>query len=91
MAKPANQIEALFPTLIYRAEKAGPAQLNRVLGEAAWQLAREDVEGQRWCTRHGYPGYTSYATIDDLADRYPAFAKLEAIIARHAAHFAKPL
>jgi uncharacterized protein (TIGR02466 family) len=91
MAKPANQIEALFPTLIYRAEKAGPALLNRVLGEATWQLARADVEGQRWCTKHGYPGYTSYASIDDLADRYPAFAKLEAIIARHAARFAKHL
>ena len=91
MAKPGNQIEALYPTLVYRADKAGPDSLNRTLAEIAWQLAREDVEGQRWCLKHGYPGYTSYASIDDLAERHAAFARLEAIIARHAARFAKHL
>jgi uncharacterized protein (TIGR02466 family) len=91
MARPPDTIEALFPTLIYRAEDAGSGQLNRALADAAWQLARADVEGQRWCTKHGYPGYTSYASIDDLAVRYPAFARLEAIIARHGARFAKHL
>jgi uncharacterized protein (TIGR02466 family) len=91
MAKPGDQIEALYPTLIYHADKAGPVSLNHALAEIAWQLAREDVEGQRWCAKHGYPGYTSYASIDDLAEGFPAYARLEAIIARHAARFAKHL
>jgi len=91
MRKNRGQIEALFPTLIYRADGAGSMRLNRDLGETAWRLAREDKTGQRWCMQHGYAGYTSYASQTDLASRYAIVAKLETIITRHAADFAKSL
>jgi uncharacterized protein (TIGR02466 family) len=91
MAKTAGRIETLYPTLIYRADGAGSARLNRDLADACWRLARDDKVGQRWCMEHGYAGYTSYASQSDLAAQFAGFAKLEAIIGRHATTFAKSL
>jgi uncharacterized protein (TIGR02466 family) len=82
------RITSLFPTLIYRAEIAAG---DRALAKAVGILAEQDRDGRRWCRRHGYVGYTSYASIDDLAARDPAFARLETAIERHAARFAKSL
>ena len=91
MAKTQGRIETLYPTLIYRADAAGGTRLNRDLADTAWRLAREDKAGQRWCAQHGYAGYTSYASQSDLAAQFADFARLEAIIGRHAATFAKSL
>jgi len=91
MAKNKGQIETLYPTLIYRADCAGSLRLNRDLADTAWQLARDDKVGQRWCAQHGYAGYTSYASVSDLAARFAGFSRLEAIIRRHASEFAKSL
>lgn len=91
MAKNKGQVETLYPTLIYRADGAGSSRLNRNLAETTWRLARDDKAGQRWCLKHGYAGYTSYASLSDLPARRTVFAKLEAIIGRHAAIFAKSL
>jgi len=85
------QITALFPTLLYRAEARGAARLNLELAAAALELARDDRAGQRWCAKHGYGGYTSYASIADLSERFPAFARLERMIDGHAARFARAL
>ena len=84
-------IQSLFPTLLYRADAAGAGVLNRQLEQAALQLAGDDRTGAKWCERHGYAGYTSYGSISDLSESLPAFAKLERIIHRHAALFAKAL
>jgi uncharacterized protein (TIGR02466 family) len=86
-----RKIEALFPTLIYRAEVAGVAGLNRSLEAAALWLAENDRDGRRWCARHGYAGYTSYASIGDLAEGDAAFIRLKKIVERHAARFARAL
>ena len=86
-----NVIESLFPTLIYRAELPGHQALNVELEDAALSLSQHDRKGLRWCEKHGYAGYTSYASIDDLAARSKSFAKLEKIIHAHAAIFAKSL
>ena len=91
MARSKGQIETLYPTLIYRADGAGSSRLNRDLAGTSWRLAREDKIGQRWCLQHGYAGYTSYASLGDLAAHHAVFAKLEAIIGRHAAQFARSL
>src|SRR5689334_8848687 len=91
MAKSQGRIETLYPTLVYRADAAGSARLNRDLADTAWKLAREDKEGQRWCLQHGYAGYTSYASVGDLAARFAVFKQLETLIGRHAASFAKSL
>jgi uncharacterized protein (TIGR02466 family) len=86
-----NSIEALFPTLIYRAEIPGAARLNVELEDASLSLGQHDTKGRKWCEKHGYAGYTSYASIDDLSKRSKPFARLEKIIHAHAASFAKAL
>ena len=89
--KGSPQIEALFPTQLYRAEVPNAAKLNIDLEDAALALSQHDEAGLRWCQKHGYAGYTSYASINDLAGRSAPFAKLEKIIHTHAAAFAKSL
>src|SRR5438105_142537 len=85
------QIQKLFATRIYRAEIPGTAKLNYDLETVALSLAANDRAGIRWCEKHGYPGYTSFASLDDLAGRFPEFARLETIITRHVKAFAKEL
>ena len=84
-------VESLFPTLVYRAEVANAQRLNLELEDAALSLSQHDAKGRRWCEKHGYAGYTSYASIEDLAQRSKPFARLEKIIHAHAADFAKAL
>jgi uncharacterized protein (TIGR02466 family) len=84
-------LTTLFPTHLYRADKAVSAGHNSDLEVAALSLAQDDVAGLRWCEKHGYPGYTSYGSLHGLALRLPAFKKLEGILDKHAAAFAKVL
>lgn len=91
MQKTQPQIEALFPTLVYRAALERADNLNHALEQAAFALAEHDVAGRRWCARHGYPGYTSYGSLADLPDRSPPFARLKRLIEQHAARFAREL
>lgn len=85
------QIQTVFPTLIYRAELANPQRLNADLEDAAFTLGEDDRVGQRWCEKHGYPGYTSFASQFDLPAMIPAFKKLVREIDKHANAFAKEL
>ena len=88
----AGTITALFPTLVYRAEAADPnGRLNREIAAAARLLADGDADGQRWCARHGYQGYTSYGSLPDLPERLDVFARLARLVERHAARFVKAL
>ena len=86
-----SNIQSLFPTLLYRAELPAPEKLNMQLHDAALELAARDVAGQRWCEKHGYPGYTSFATQPDPMNDVPVIARLVKIIDKHAAEFAKEL
>ena len=81
----------LFVTRIYRADDAGSLKLNGELEVAALGLAANDAAGQRWCEKHGYPGYTSYSSLNDLPWRIPEFARLVKVIDRHALAYAKSL
>lgn len=81
----------LFVTRIYRADDAGSEKLNRDLESAALSLAMDDKAGQRWCEKHGYPGYTSYSSLNDLPWRFPEFARLVKVLDRHALAYAKEL
>lgn len=86
-------IETLFATRIYQAPLGGrdAARLNRDLETACLSIARDDRAGQAWCREHGYAGYTSYASLNDLTVRAPAFADLERRLSPHIARFAKAL
>jgi uncharacterized protein (TIGR02466 family) len=87
-------IRTLFPTQLYQASLAddkGFAAFNEELQTACLSLAEEDRAGQAWCKRQGYGGYTSYASLDDLPVRDPAFGALKTRLDKHAAAFAEAL
>ena len=79
---------SLFATPLYEAE-IGDQGLLAELAHSIRSLARDDAAGRRWSREHHYPGYTSYASLNDLPARDPAFADLGRLLARHAAAFAK--
>lgn len=81
----------LFATQIHRAQLAGAAALNAELKRVCLAIAAEDRAGQRWAREHGYPGYTSYASLDDLPRRATAFELLKKKIDREVALFARAL
>jgi len=88
-----TSIETLFVTKVYRAELTGAKaeRRNRELEAACLSIAEDDEAGQRWCEKHGYPGYTSYASLNDLPWRIPVFGDLLKDLDKHVAAFAKEL
>ena len=80
----------LFPTLLYDAD-LGDAALLADLAHSIRTLAADDTAGRRWSRAHGYQGYTSYASLDDLLRRDPAFADLGKLLVKHAVAFATEL
>ena len=80
----------LFPTRLYEAAIDDTEQLSE-LEEACWMLEDGDEAGHRWCEEKGYPGYTSYASLNDLPKRAPAFAALEKQLLKQAGSFAEEL
>ena len=67
------------------------AGLIAELDQAIWMLEEGDEAGAKWCADNGYDGYTSYASLDDLPVRAPAFAALKAELDVMAAAFAEQL
>jgi uncharacterized protein (TIGR02466 family) len=86
-------ISSLFPTRLYSAQLArGSAHtLNRELEQACVMLRQEDRAGRAWSRKNRYPGYTSYASLNDLPQRAPAFAALQELLSEHVARFAREL
>jgi uncharacterized protein (TIGR02466 family) len=82
---------SLFVTKLYRAELDAAAMPLAELDATCRSLAEDDAAGQAWCRKHDYPGYTSYASLDDLPWRYPAFKTLVKALDRHVAAFAREL
>jgi uncharacterized protein (TIGR02466 family) len=86
-------VSSLFSTALYRARVADqkPAVDMAELAATCLSLAEDDEAGQDWCAAQGYPGYTSYASLNDLPWRFPIFGTLVKALDRHAAAFAKDL
>ncbi|WP_294171543.1 TIGR02466 family protein [uncultured Sphingomonas sp.] len=80
-------IRDLFVTRLYQAELAEHVPLPE-LATAIRHLAAEDGAGRRWAREHGYKGYTSYASLNDLPRRDPTIAALAKPLIRHGAAFA---
>lgn len=78
----------MFVTRLYEAEIAEPALLGE-LAHSIRSLAADDEAGKAWSREHGYKGYTSYASLNDLPTRDPAFADLGKLLARHTSAFAQ--
>src|SRR5947208_13911473 len=79
--------ESLFVTRLYKGRIAVPKDMEA----ACLGIAAEDKAGQRWSREHGYGGYTSYASLNDLTRRASLFADLERSIAKQVAAFAREL
>ena len=80
-------LRTLFATRLYEAE-LGDDALIADLAHSIRTLAIDDRAGRRWSRDKGYKGYTSYASLNDLPVRDPAFADLAKALTRHAAAFA---
>lgn len=81
-------IRSLFATRLYEAAADDPRLLEE-LAHSVRSLASDDAAGRNWSREHGYKGYTSYASLNDLPKRDPAFADLARLLTRHAAAFAE--
>jgi uncharacterized protein (TIGR02466 family) len=79
----------VFPTLLYESDI--DAALLPELAHSIRSLAADDEAGQRWSREHRYPGYTSYASLNDLTRRDPAFSQLAKLLAPRARAFATEL
>jgi uncharacterized protein (TIGR02466 family) len=84
-------IETLFATRLYRKVLPRADTLNAELAKTCLAIAREDRAGQRWSKEHGYTGYTSYASLNDLPLRAPVFADLQKHLDEHVKAFVRAL
>jgi uncharacterized protein (TIGR02466 family) len=84
----------LFATQVYEASLTTDRFFENFNGEilhACEMLAEEDLAGRAWCKEHGYGGYTSYGSLNDLPQRMSVFADLKTKLDRHAKIFAQEL
>jgi uncharacterized protein (TIGR02466 family) len=87
-------LRQLFATPLYEASLSTDRNFEDFRAEleaACHMLAEEDAAGQAWCRAHGYGGYTSYGSLDDLPTRASVFADLKRKLDRHAKAFAAQL
>jgi len=86
-------IESLFVTRLYHAalSEFKPKIDADELEQSCYVIAEDDEAGQEWCEANEYPGYTSYASLTDLAWRFPIFKSLVKALDKHVATFAKDL
>ncbi|MDB5707933.1 MAG: hypothetical protein JWL96_3 [Sphingomonas bacterium] len=80
-------VRQLFATPLYEGELGDSALLDE-LADACRGLAVDDRAGRGWSKEHGYRGYTSYASLNDLPLRDPRFADLVKLLDKHVARFA---
>ncbi len=83
-------LRSLFPTQIWHS-KLADTDLRDTLEATCWVLSDDDAAGNEWCDREGYDGYTSYASLNDLPERFPDFASLKSLLDAEAAKFAAAL
>ena len=87
-------VRHLFATPVFEASLTTDRDFenfNAELEASCRMLAEEDAAGRAWSKAHGYGGYTSYASLDDLPQRATVFGDLKAKLDRHAKAFAKDL
>ena len=89
-----SEISTLFVTRLYRA-KLNELAKRKIdtdeLLETCYSVAEDDEAGQEWCEANDYPGYTSYASLDDLAWRMPIFGEVQKALDKHVAAFCDEL
>ncbi|WP_033075344.1 TIGR02466 family protein [Sphingopyxis sp. MWB1] len=81
-------VRTLFATPFFEADIGAPDLLAE-LEQSCRLFASEDGAGRVWSREHGYRGYTSYASLNDLPQRDPVFADLKRLLDREVKRFAK--
>lgn len=87
-------LSRLFATDILHASLSAEPdnrELNTDIEKMTKTLAKEDKAGRAWCREHGYDGYTSYSSLDDLVTRATCFDTLARKLKPHADAFADSL
>lgn len=88
-----SKIDSLFVTRLYHATlcELGKTLDASELEATCLSIAGDDEAGQKWCEENSFPGYTSYASLDDLPWRFPIFKALTKILDLHVAAFSQDL
>ncbi len=89
-----DALHQLFVTQVYEADLSTRLDFdsfNAELEQACLGLAAEDTAGRSWSRAHGYGGYTSYASLDDLPKRATVFNELKKKLDRESDIFASQL
>jgi len=87
-------VRHLFATPVFEASLTTDRyfeNFNAELEASCRMLAEEDAAGRAWSKAHGYGGYTSYASLNDLPQRATVFGELKTKLDRHAKAFAREL
>ena len=76
------RLQELFVTQIYREEPSAARHRRcyRSLARRRTKSPPKTGQGRRGRKRNDYAGYTSYASLNDLPGRHPAFADLVAVL-----------
>ena len=87
------KIVSLFVTRLYRADLSefGKTIDAEELEKSCLSIAEDDEAGQKWCDDNDFPGYTSYASLDDLRWRFPIFENLVKLLDKHVEAFVEDL
>jgi len=86
-----SNISTFFVTRVYRASLNEVEALIDVdeLEKTCYSISNDDEAGQTWCEENDFPGYTSYASLDDLPWRFPIFKSLVEALNIHINIFAE--
>lgn len=87
------EVKSLFVTRLYRAhlsEMGKPVDAAE-LAASCLTVAEDDEAGQGWCEDNNFPGYTSYASLNDLPWRFPIFKDLKKALDNHVKAFVEDL
>lgn len=82
----AMTIRNMFPTPLWDGKLVDETLLAELVTSVR-DLSNVDLAGRRWCKQHRYRGYTSYASLDDLPKRDPAFGALARWLVRRSVEF----
>ena len=93
LQNPMSDIKSLFTTRLYHAalSEHGPAVDADELTASCLAIAEDDEAGQDWCDKNDFPGYTSYASLNDLDWRFPIFKDVVTALDLHVTEFSKDL
>lgn len=83
-------MRSLFQTPIYQDRLSDQIDPDEFLATCL-SVAEDDEAGQNWCDEKDFPGYTSYASLDDLPWRMPIFASVKEALDGHVTRFAQDL